>query len=367
MSLDAGFVRAAEARVAAVVAAWRASSALQDATVALGFGPETAARGLGAELDAWEVDGALAAVIARDLREASSATRLPQRVVVLAARTLPASAMRQILWARALGADVVLKPASGQEVLGRALTLGLAGAVHGLACLVVGPDGREAETDAAVASADAVIVLGSDASVARFRSRVRPDQAFVGYGHRLSAAILTAAASSEDLRRLTDDLVAWDQSGCLSPRVLWVAGDSDLHDLGTRLATRLEGAVSGLDVLSPAAAHAQRTAWTRAVMTGRPVLRAGSWCLAVAADGAPYPPEAAPRWLSIAPLTAVGVAAWGPALSTLGLGAGLGASDLPANLASPGLRCCRLGEMQLPPLDWLQDGLAPLSALLRPI
>jgi hypothetical protein len=356
----------ARARVDRLLAAWRSSEELLAATVELGFDRVTAARGLAAELDAWQAEGALEFVWRRDLGLRPEADRAPRKVLVIAARTLPASAMRQLLWARALGAEVTLKPASGQEALGRALCLDEGGDVAGLRCLAPLADARDAVTQAAIAESDAVIALGSDSTIAHLRhvaTLAGSRRAFVGYGHRVSAAIVGPTPSMGDLAALAEDLSAWDQSGCLSPRVLWVAGEAALADVVTALSRALAAVTAGLGPLPAGDAHAQRTAFARAVMMGTSARRVGSWVVAIEAAAAPWP-EPLARWLSVRPLTEAALSTAAPTLSTLGLGGGC-ALELPA-LGHEALRVCELGSMQRPPLDWLQDGYAPLRALLRP-
>jgi hypothetical protein len=356
-------LQAAVARVERLVTAWRDAPDLVAATMALGFDRQTCEDGLAAELDAWTAD-ALEAVWRRDLGDSADLERAPRGVLVIAARTLPVSAMRQLLWARALGAEVTLKPASGQEALGRALTLGCDGPREGLTCLTPEPAAREAVIASAVGSHDAIVVLGADDTVTRLAALVDPRQAFVGYGHRVSAALVTARPTPRELSGLARDLTAWDQTGCLSPRVLWVTGADSLTGLVGELAEALAEATRQLGPLPADAAHAQHTAWVRAVMTAQPVRRVGSWVLATPRAIDDTGPTPLPRWLDICPLAPDRLAAAMPSLSTLGLGAGVPRALIAPT--PPWLRVCDLGEMQRPPLDWLQDGQAPLRALLRP-
>jgi hypothetical protein len=356
---------AAHANLAPLLAAWRDSGDLLTATCALGFDPLVASRGLEAELEAWADLAAFERVWRRDLGLGEApVARFPREVLVIAARTLPASAMRQILWARALGAEVLLKPASGQEAVGAALC---PPHLSGLTCLAAARSGPGLE--AAFSQCDAVIVLGNDTTVREVAARLRPVQRLVAYGHRTSAALVAAPLSDDLADGLAQDLAAWDQSGCLSPRTLWVHGADDHAqplDAVSAALTRL-----GSPPLPASAAHAQRVAVTRALMTGVPVRQAGGWVLAWTE---PAPGEPLPRWLTVAPFTPERFMALRPHLSTLGLGPGV-PEDLigPPSAARSGglaadpppLRVCRLGEMQRPPLDWCQDGHLPLRALLR--
>ena len=94
--------------------------ALLEATIAMGFSEPVAAAGLGAELDAWTEPGAIEAVLS-ELPGDLAPERMPQTVLVVGARTLPASLMRSVVMARLLGARVVVKPATGHAAVARAL------------------------------------------------------------------------------------------------------------------------------------------------------------------------------------------------------------------------------------------------------
>lgn len=338
----------AEARVRSWLDAWRGSERLLAATMALGLDEATARRGLADELDAWEVPGALQAVLEADA-EAMEGRVAPTRVLVVAARTLPASAIRQLLWARVFDAECWLKVARGQEALGEALSEGTGGRLHSL-----GAERGEAFR-LALRDADAVVVLGTDETVAALRAEATPGAAFVGYGHKVSAAIVDGDAGVENWAALARDCVAWDHSGCLSPRLVWVRGDVGAAMAG--LGVALEAASRGLPALPPEEAHAQRVAVTRARMLGRQVQGAGGFVLV----GGDAEPAAGRRMLNVAREDTETLTQLGDVLSTLGLGAGVAQPlGLPESV-----RVCPLGEMQRPGLAWRQDGVRPLLGLTR--
>ncbi len=322
---------------------------LLEATVAMGFSEPVARAGLQAELDAWHAPGAVSRVL-EELPGTLNPGRLPQTALVVAARTLPVSAMRSVLMARLLGARVLLKPASGQEAFAQAVA---AADPEVTAALFASTD-REALADA-VAAADAVVVLGSDQTVASVRALTRPDQAFVGYGHKVSAAWLDAP-TDDDLRGLALDLCAWDQAGCLSPQVAWVTGDLDA--VGADLAAALREVEADLPLNMPAAAGTARlSAVTLAEMTG------GAWRTTTAAvlrgPSPAFKPSPGWRTLWLLPADPAALASLAPTLSTL-------AVTGPPPPVPPHVRLCRPGEMQRPPLDWPHDGQPNLLPMLRP-
>ena len=193
----------------------------------MGFSEPVARQGLEAEPPAWLRPGATDAVLG-ELPTDLDLSRRPRSVLIIAARTLPASAMRATLMARLLDARVVPKAARGQEALAQALAQ---------ADPAVTPaeftSRDEVGTRAAIEGSDAVVVLGSDATVRHLRAMTPSHVAFVGYGHRLSVAWLDACDDAS-LLALARDVCAWDQAGCLSPQVAWTREEPKrlLHRLG---------------------------------------------------------------------------------------------------------------------------------------
>ncbi len=329
--------------------------ALLLATMAQGFSREVAHAGLLAELSSWRnVD--IAALFAE-----LPPGRRPATVLVLAPRTLPASAMRQVFLARQLGAEVLFKPAAGQESLGEALHLADPR-------IIPSPfDSQDvAALDRLIARADTVVVLGSDETIAAVRPRVPASKAFAGHGHKVSAHWLPDLRD-KDLPTLAThiaaDLLAWDQAGCLSPQVLWAGPDAEMRAL---LLTHLSQALSrlepGLPLAEPAhsSMHAgRRVMSTLAAMLGEPCDETLTATLALHPEPA-FRSAPGPRALWILPAEPQALAEVMPHISTL---ATLG--PVPPDVTEP-VRLCAPGEMQRPPLSWRQDGLHPLGSLLLP-
>jgi hypothetical protein len=319
---------------------------LLETTIAQGFSPAVARAGLQAEFDAWQMPGAVAAVLG-ELPDSLDPKRKPATVLVIAARTLPASALRAVLMARLLGARVLLKPASGQP----SLAMAMADADPGVTALPFGSEDRVA-LDAAIAQADAVVVLGSDAAVASVRQATPRSKPCVGYGHRVSAAWLETPDDAA-LLGLAEDLCAWDQAGCLSPQVLWT---NEPASVGPRLAEALRTVERRMPMtLPPDATHARMTARTRAEMLGN-VWTTETAIVAALTDPC-FRPSPGYRFLWVLPADEAARTAATPILSTV-------ATDAPLALPE-GIRQCRPGQMQRPPLTWRHDGEANLLPMLR--
>ena len=324
---------------------------LLEATVAQGFSEPVAREGLLAELDAWRVPHALAAVRA-ELPQSLAPTRLPKEVLIIGARTLPASLLRAVLMARLLDARVSIKPAEGCEAVAEVLT-------EMDPAITLSPFSSR-DTDAraaAIASADSVVVLGSDETVASVQSAVPEDTAFVGYGHRLSVAWLTRD-DDDTLLDLAEALCAWDQAGCLSPQVAWV------HTDPKRLLERLADAVRTVErrlpmTMPPAAAHGRTSAKTYAEMMGSAIET--QTALLASLPTPTFRTSTGFRCLWVLPADREALEPITPHLSTIGI-AGEPPTELPE-----GIRRCPVREMQRPPLTWLHDGKPNLLGMLRPI
>lgn len=340
--------------VAAFVAALDPSApgagrALLAATVALGFDAAVARRGLDAELDAWRATGAVEALL---LDEAPTGGRAPSAVLVIGARTLPVSTVRQVLMARLVGARVFVKAARGQEAIAEALALADPEIV---AAPFASDDGVAVR--AALRAVEAVVVLGSDPTVEAVRREIR-GQAFVGYGHRVSAAWMGSGASDAEVLGLAADVAAWDGAGCLAPKVIWSEGPA------RALAERIGGALAGVTEQLPlgaAGTHQLRGARVEAIMRGGEAFVGARYGVGVLGASA-LMDSPAPRWVWVLPADAAALEAATPVLSTLAVGGD--AQQLPSAIGhAPHVRLCVPGAMQCPTLAWRQDGHHPLAAI----
>jgi hypothetical protein len=82
-------------------------------------------------------------------------------------------------------------------------------------------------TETALAEADTVIAYGDDETIESLRKMTRPDARFLGYGHKLSFAVIAKEAlTKENLPELVEaaafDSSVYDQQGCLSPHAFYV-------------------------------------------------------------------------------------------------------------------------------------------------
>jgi hypothetical protein len=222
--------------------------------------------------------------------------------------------------------------------------------------------------------ADALIVFGNDDTIRQFRSVARPDQAFVAHGHKLSLGVVFSDPKGVSARGAAEDASIFDQLGCLSPHVFYVAHDP--FSYAVRLAGEMERfeAASPRRDLSISEANAIRT--RRAELTFRaandPTLAvlqsAGSTAWTVVFDAGPdFPHTPLNRFVFVKPLPADLPAELAPVRRHLGaIGMWPATIENARKLAGLGAsRLCPIGRMQLPPCTWHQDGQPALTPLVR--
>lgn len=202
------------------------------------------ASGLSSEGIAWALDTtlgslteeALAITLERAARAAAPGRVMPRGLcaMVLSANVgtapIPAIAMPLLL-----GNATVVKASGRDDVAARAMHAALATVDAELAesldvFTFTGGDG--AREDLLLQRADAVVVYGSDATVAALRARVPASASFVAHGHGLgvgyaaASALGDAASERETIAAFALDVAAYDQRGCLSPHLIAVQGDA---------------------------------------------------------------------------------------------------------------------------------------------
>ena len=321
---------------------------LLEATQAIGFSIDVAREGLASEFEAWSDPGEL-----DDLKVRASAIEpdaRPTCVLVIAAGTLPASTLRHVLYARLLGARVLLKCATGQEAIGEAIQAADAGVRA-----TPFSRGNVSALRSAIDQVDTVVVLGGDASIEEIKSHVPFHKTFVGYGHRVSAAWLDAPTDAE-LSGIATDVLMWDQAGCLSPHVLWTGENPD--DTAQRLANHLRQQEKSRPMeLGPWAGRERHAAAVLGHMLGHVLSTETATVGSLHTSG--FRPSPRHRFLWVLPAEERALASIMPELSTLAL-SGTVDLDFPSHV-----RLCKPGSMQRPPLRWMQDGVDPLVAMQR--
>ena len=306
-------------------------------------------------------------------------------VVALAGNVFTAG-IRPIVLALAHGLSVLVRPSSRERALPEALAAALPPPFDRAIHVAPFDHGDDARWRALFAHADVVHAYGSDDTLAQLRTHAPVGATFIGHGHGLGAAVLLPARGvvpeptvldQHAADALARDVVAYDQRGCLSPRVLFIEGDAAaahqaaeaLHSALIRLETELpRGPVD----LTSASALAQ---WRGTALALGALHESETHAVAVDEHGhLPLGPGL--RHLVVRPLPGrreirAALAQLGAAhLNALGLRAPLSQLDarhltheLLSDCATP--RVSRFGAMQRPPIDAWLDGLEPALGLVR--
>ncbi len=264
----------------------------------------------------------------------------------------------------------------------------------------------ERATSALFDAADVLFAFGDDESIDAIRAR-RPDVR--GLGHRYSIAVVTAAwldpvgdlveldlsdldpADAEavwyrerrdipdfqgrwraDLRALAADVLAWDGSGCLTPRWVFLESHGGAGRIVAELAVaEIEEVVNDLAAVPlSGGAGAERAAWlAQAAFDGWSDFGPG-WGVASLPEPRllPAPP---PRVMCFLPLPEPAALAellrpLGPRLQGVAvLGPEARRRQIAEDLAPLGVsRVCGPGELQRPPIDWNHDDVRILASLV---
>lgn len=228
--------------------------------------------------------------------------------------------------------------------------------------------------DAWLREAAAVIVYGSDETVAQFRKRVRAGVVFEPHPHRVSFEVVFEDAPDEVVAAIAEDISRFSQKGCLSPHDVYVAGDA--RAFAARLADAMQcyedreprGPLTTLEAAEIADTRANyrfrsasdsrvaiwesegSSAWTV-------IFEDDSWfaasCLNRVVYVKPLPDDLATALEPVLPwLAAVGIWPATPAM----------AEKVAALRPS---RICPAGRMQAPPITWHQEGRQTLAPMAR--
>ncbi|MCL4785649.1 MAG: hypothetical protein KJ070_02475 [Verrucomicrobia bacterium] len=247
--------------------------------------------------------------------------------------------------------------------------------------------GQAALEEVLFAEADCITGTGSDETLAAIRARLPLNTRFLGYGHRVSfgfvaGEVLRDGSSRKVVEAAAEDVVAWNQLGCLSPHVIYVqsGGVVSPEQFAESLAQELEKREAAeprgeLPVASGATIAARRGIYeVRAAHSPETRLwqskGSTAWTVVFEADPR-FQASCLHRFVYVKPakdLTEVqhNADAVRGKVSTVGLAAAADkAAELARQLARWGVtRVCPLGRMQNPPLTWRHDGRPSLGDLV---
>ena len=314
----------------------------------------------------------------------------PNLLVHIAAGNLPNPALMSMTLGLLTRSAQFVKCASGASLLPRLFAHSIYELDRKLgACIELAEwrgGNRELES-ALFAEADCVTVTGSDETLATIRSQLPTKVRFLGYGQRVSFGLVTREVLREDLvaqivSSAADDVIAWDQNGCLSPHVIYVeergAVESDKFAslLAVELAQREASEPRGNTAVEIAAVIASKRAIYEALAVHRADAKIWSsqnstaWTVVFEHD-VRFQFSPLNRFIYIKPVPDVAAVLQGidelhGKVSTVGIAA---MPEKMKEFASAfarwgATRICPLGQMQNPPLMWRHDGRPALGDLV---
>ena len=335
----------------------------------------------------------LDAMAATDMERKSSRAAMavgPEFLVHIAAGNIPNPTWMSIILGLLARSAQFVKCASDSAFLPRLFAHSLYEADPKLgACLEIAEwrGGSVALEDVLFGEADCVTATGSDETLAAIRSRLPVKTRFLGYGHRVSFGFVAREVlSRSNAPRITacvaDDVVAWNQLGCLSPHVIYVQPGGEVspdkfaewlaEELERREQTEPRGELptshaavitSRRGIYEVRAAHSPETLmWHSQEST--------AWTVVFEAD-ARFQVSCLNRFVYVKPVKDLTellqhAEVVRGKVSTVGIAAPEHqAEELAMQLARWGAtRVCPLGQMQNPPLTWRHDGRPALGDLV---
>jgi hypothetical protein len=316
----------------------------------------------------------------------------PELVVHVTAGNLPNPALMSIVLGVLTRSAQFVKCASGAAFLPRLFAHSLyeADPKVGASLEIADWPGGSVELEGALfAGADCVTATGSDETLAAIRARLPYATRFLGYGHRVSFGLVTKDALSSSFQarqaaaRAADDVVAWNQLGCLSPHVIYVqeggvmTGEGFAELLALELDKREASEPRGELPVEAAAAIAARRAFYDVRAAHAPDATR-HWCsrdstawTVIYESDPQFQVSCLNRFVYVKTVPDLktlleNLETIRDRVSTVGLAAaGEQTPEIARQLARWGvLRVCPLGQMQNPPLTWRHDGRPALGDLV---
>jgi Acyl-CoA reductase (LuxC) len=369
--------------------------ALEFGPAQTGFSRETLARGLDHFFKQFTPEN-FQALLAQDLAQSDEASRRqsiwhgPKLLVHIAAGNLPNPALMSLTLGLLARSAQFMKCATGASLLPRLFAHSIREHDSKLsACLEIAEwRGGHLELENAVfAHADCVTATGGDETLEKIRARLPLRVRFLGYGQRVSFGfvareVLREETIAEIVSRAADDVVAWDQNGCLSPHCFYVeergAIESDKFAslLAAELMRRETSEPRGKISVEESAAIASRRSLYESLAAHRGDAKiwasesSTAWTV-VFEHETRFRFSPLNRFIFVKPVAELKDALHGAdevcgKVSTVGIAATPEKfSELAKQFARWGAtRICPLGQMQNPPLTWRHDGRPALADLI---
>jgi hypothetical protein len=317
--------------------------------------------------------------------------RAPEFQVHIGAGNIPNPALMSIIFGFLTRSAQFLKCASGSSFLPRLFAHSIYDADTKLgACLEIAEwkGGNINLENALFAEADCVTATGSDEVLDEIRLHLPSRARFLGYGHRVSfgfiaGEVLAGPRTKKIVAAAVDDIVAWNQLGCLSPQVIYVQPGGEVgpehfaqllaEELDRREAAEPRGEISAEEsaaIASRRAIYEVRAAHSPEATRHWCSKDSTAWTVIFESD-ALFQLSCLNRFIYVKPVSDLKAVlqnadAVRGKVSTVGITApDEMIPEYAATLARWGAtRICPLGQMQNPPLTWRHDGRPPLGDLV---
>jgi len=179
--------------------------------------------------DAKRLD-AMTSTAAEQKQNRAAIVNAPEFQVHITAGNIPNPTLTSIVFGLLTRSAQFVKCASGAAFLPRLFAHSIYEADGKLgACLEIAEwrGGNLDLENALFAEADCVTATSSDETLAAIRSQLPVKTRFLGHGHRVSFGfvaheVLYGSRAKKIVAAAADDVVAWNQLGCLSPHVIYV-------------------------------------------------------------------------------------------------------------------------------------------------
>jgi len=314
----------------------------------------------------------------------------PQLLVHIAAGNIPSPALMSLTLGLLTRSAQFMKCATGASLLPRLYAHSIYQADPKLGACLELAEWRGGNTwleTALFAEADCVTATGNDQTLAAVRAHLPARVRFLEYGQRVSFGFVTREVLRDDtitkiVARVADDVIAWDQNGCLSPHVIYVEERGEVESdkfaglLAAELMQREAAAPRGIITLDESASIASRRSIYETLAAHRGDVKvwasqdSTAWTV-VFEHEVRFHFSPLNRFVFVKPvpdLAAVlqGVDELKGKVSTVGIAATPEKlKEMAHHLARWGVtRICPAGQMQNPPLTWRHDGRPALGDLV---
>jgi len=314
----------------------------------------------------------------------------PELLIHIAAGNIPNPAWMSLTLGLLTRSAQFMKCASGASYLPRLFAHSIYELDHKLGACLELAEWRGGNIDMEgrlFAGADCVTATGGDEALDAIRAQLPAGVRFLGYGQRVSFGFVTREVLRDEtiasvVSSAADDVIAWDQNGCLSPHVIYVEergqveSDKFAELLSVELAKREASEPRGKISVEESAGIASRRDMYSALTAHRGDIKYWSshestaWTVVFEHDTR-FQFSCLNRFIYVKPVPGLaevlqGVDAVRGKVSTVGIAAPVEKmQELALRFARWGVtRICPLGQMQNPPLMWRHDGRPALGDLI---